>query len=102
MGDEVRLLSLSQFDKSYAFPGEVSPPEAKDFAVSVKENYRPNRQFKQSQQAKFDSLGAQTTATLLEYGEKLFGRSFEDEEAAEIGRAVQQECRDRSRMPSSA
>jgi len=83
MGDEVRQLSVSQFGKSYAFPEEKVLPEAKEFVATVRSHYKPVRLFKQSTSSKFDSEAARTTATLLEYGEKLFGQSFEDEEAAD-------------------
>jgi len=83
MGDEVRQLSVSQFEKSYAFPDEKFEPEVKEFVQSVKQHYKPLRLFKQSGKSKYDSEGAKSTATLLEYGEKIFGQFFEDEEAAD-------------------
>jgi len=76
MGDEVRQLSVSQFEKSYAFPDEKFEPEVKEFVQSVKQHYKPLRLFKQSGKSKYDSEGAKSTATLLEYGEKNFWTIF--------------------------
>jgi hypothetical protein len=79
-GDLIRALSVSQFDKEYEFPEEKLSDDAAGFVQSVGDRYRPQRKFKKVQNASFDSVAQRTEATLLEYGEKLFGAVVYDEE----------------------
>mmetsp|Transcript_7207 Transcript_7207/g.13666 ORF Transcript_7207/g.13666 Transcript_7207/m.13666 type:complete len:631 (-) Transcript_7207:188-2080(-) len=79
-GDLVRALSVSQFDKTYSFPGEKLSDEAREFVGHVQDNYKPSRVAKQREGATFDNENARVEATLLEYGEKLYGSVVYDEE----------------------
>lgn len=79
-GDLVRALSVSQFGKEFSFPEEIITEEAKSFVSNVQSTYKANRVAKQKEGATFDSQTARVEATLLEYGEKLYGSVVYDEE----------------------
>src|SRR5438094_10280072 len=68
-------------------------PISNDFAEKMKEA---------KEQGKDMKVGWQAVKSLIKGGAFALGTSAAFSLAGEIGRAVQQECRDRSRMPSSA
>eukprot|EP00457_Paulinella_chromatophora_P004194 gb/GEZN01004204.1/.p1 GENE.gb/GEZN01004204.1/~~gb/GEZN01004204.1/.p1 ORF type:complete len:633 (+),score=181.02 gb/GEZN01004204.1/:47-1945(+) len=86
-GDLVRMQALSQFSQHYAFPSEESWHGDK-YIREVRERFKPQRLFTQKQGQDLPT-DVRTTATLLEYGEKIYGQDFRDEEAEEARREKQ-------------
>ena len=54
--------------------------QAKSYVADVKKRYQPARRFKKTADASFDTLRERAEATLLEYGEKVYGSVVYDEE----------------------
>ena len=86
-GDSTRLQSLHQFSQHYRLPGDERDSAGEDWALSVVDEYRPQRKFRRRADARFDSVERRTEATLLEYGEKIVSTAAVDEEAEEKRRA---------------
>jgi len=79
-GDQNRALSVFQFQKSFDDVFDEHIREAAQRVVAtVTEQYRPQRRFRKRRTAQFDDQYARTEATLLEYGEKIY-RATRDEE----------------------
>ena len=89
-GDSTRLQSLHQFGQHYRLPGDAQDPAGDEWALSVVDEYRPQRRFRKKADARFDSVERRTEATLLEYGEKIItsGGAHVDEEAEEKRRGA--------------
>jgi hypothetical protein len=64
----------------YRFPDAGLAVEAMNYVTDVKQRYQPGRQFKQREGAHFDTLKERAEATLLEYGEKVYGAVVFDKE----------------------
>jgi len=79
-GDLVRKLSVFQFAQEYEFPEEKLSTNATDYVLAVQDRYKPTRKFKKLDDAKFTTLSQRTEATLLEYGERVAGAVYVDEE----------------------
>ena len=86
-GDISRLQSLHQFRQHYRLPSDERDRAGDDWALSVVDEYRPQRKFRKKADARFDSVERRTEATLLEYGEKIVSSATVDEEAEEKRRA---------------
>jgi len=83
-GDQNRALSVFQFQKSFDDVFDEHIREAAQRVVAtVTEQYRPQRRFRKRRTAQFDDQYARTEATLLEYGEKIY-RATRDEEKEDI------------------
>lgn len=79
-GDLVRKLSIFQFAQEYSFPEEQLSSSATEYVLSVQDRYKPARKFKKLDEAKFITLSQRAEATLLEYGERVAGAIYVDEE----------------------
>lgn len=79
-GDLVRKLSVFQFAQEYEFPEEKLSTNATDYVLAVQDRYKPTRKFKKLDDAKFTTLSQRAEATLLEYGERVAGAVYVDEE----------------------
>ena len=87
-GDEVRALSIAQFGKDgRAMPGDEVADEVLDGVGVLVQQYKAQRKFKKREDATFESEVGRVEATLLEYGEKIYGASRVDEENEEKKRA---------------
>ena len=80
-GDTTRLQSMHQFGQHYRLPGDERDAAGDGWALSVVDEYRPQRKFRKKADARFESVERRTEATLLEYGEKIVSSGSVDEEA---------------------
>ncbi len=82
-GDEVRSLSVSQFAKVAKLPEDGLNEAALQYVSAAANNYKAQRRFKKRDDAQFESEVGRVEATLLEYGEKIYGPSRLDVEQEE-------------------
>lgn len=71
-GDEVRALSISQYQKNYTpMPADVKPDAGLAFVASVMGEYKAQRKYRKREAATFESEVGEVEATLLEYDERV-------------------------------
>eukprot|EP00808_Paulinella_micropora_P024299 g80643.t1 len=87
-GNLVRMQAENQFSQHYELPEDRQNPSSQLYLNHVCAHFRPQRLFMQHQHTEV-AIADKTTATLLEYGEKLYGQDFRDEEAEEARREKQ-------------
>lgn len=91
-GDQVRQLSVSQFGKSFLLPEDSKLGENKVYVSDLGAKYKTQRKFKKRDDATFESEVGRVEATLLEYGEKVYGSGLtvdEEQEEKKRERAAQ-------------
>ncbi|XP_071102764.1 coiled-coil domain-containing protein 93-like isoform X1 [Haliotis cracherodii] len=95
MGDQIRMFSMSQFNKNYATPEDQAFEEVKPRALStvgsVKDAYKPQRQYRRSDTAKLRDEETRVHSTLLEYGRR-YGVSKTPKEEQEDEKAAKKKA----------
>ncbi|XP_067649707.1 coiled-coil domain-containing protein 93-like [Haliotis asinina] len=95
MGDQIRMFSVSQFNKNYATPEDQAFEEVKPKALStvggVKDVYKPQRQYRRSDNAKLMNEETRVHSTLLEYGRR-YGVSKTPKEEQEDEKAAKKKA----------
>ena len=89
-GDLVRALALSQFDKNYKYDELYDNNLSLLYIRNINQSNTANRKYKKATNALFNTIEAQTEATLLEYGEKSFSsNNITDQEAKDRKKSKQ-------------